>query len=303
MLAKNTPFYAIIAIGLIIATLDARATLPPTTHASTTAVRGVPSALKRTWKTTTIAFIGPLPVETQKQQITAMLLSTDEETALLPAVDQPDIRPHQRTISDNVLRALPAGCRDNLRHFYVDYEQPKQRGLGGKSTIIIDGGAGDEEFAALLTHECGHVIHGNLQGGVLGSASAFRDGKQVFNSDAPVVAFFSISWESENVMRQGMKKVDFASGYAQSDAFEDFAETFALYILHHDAFLERAADNVVLRRKLAWMEREFPSAKNALGGSAYHWDGIVPWDVTKLPYTLYFPHEPLSRADHPVAPL
>lgn len=206
---------------------------------------------------------------------------------LLAAVDHDDIKAHHRALADAVLRALPADCRTHLRNFYVKYADVKQRGLGGKTTIIIDGTAPDAEFAALLVHECGHVTHANLHGNPQSGESPFRDGKAAIYNDAPITSFFAISWMTEGVLKQDAnKKTDFVSGYAQSDAFEDFAETFAMYILHRQALRERAATSPAIAAKLAWMEAHLPIAENILGESAYTWNKQVPWDVTKLPYRL-----------------
>ncbi len=207
-------------------------------------------------------------------------------SALLAAVNQPGINAHHQKLADSVLRAIPAPCRTHLKNFYVQYDTMKQRGLGGKTTVIIDGTAPDEEFVGLLVHECGHVTHANMLGSVSSGESAFRDGKSIFYNDSAIVSFFSISWTTETIRTYASKDADFASGYGKSDAFEDFAETFALYILHRDAFEERAQTNTAMAKKLAWMEANFPIAENVLGTDQYSWDKKVPWDVTKLPYAL-----------------
>ncbi len=208
-----------------------------------------------------------------------------ETPSLLPVVQQKSIRENQQKIADAVLRRLPAGCRDNLKNFYVLYNNPKQRGLGGKSTIILDGTPKDTEFAALLVHECGHVIHANMQGNSKSGLSLFKDGKDTFAKDSPVVSFFAISWMQSNIMKKDLTKEDFVSGYAQSDVFEDFAETFATYVLQRPSMVERAKTNSVIAAKLAWMETNLPLADDVLGTAQYSWDKVVPWDSTKLAYS------------------
>lgn len=205
---------------------------------------------------------------------------------LLSVVDKADITLHHRELADATLRALPSGCRDNLRNFFVQYKDVKNRGLGGKTTIIIAGNVPDTEFVGLLTHECAHVIHSNLMGTSAGKKTTFVDGKDVFMSDSPIVGFFGISWNEENVLRAGATDNDFVSGYADSDAFEDFAETFAMYILHRDAFEVRAKTNPSIAAKLTWMKQNLPTSDDLLGNSTYKWEKNVPWDVTKLPIVL-----------------
>lgn len=216
----------------------------------------------------------------------ASILQQNTSPALLPAVVQADITPHHQKLADSVLRTLPSGCRDHLQNFYVQYSNVKSRGLGGKTTIIIAGNVPDEEFVGLLVHECGHVIHSNMTGTDSSSVSAFSDGNTPFYTDSPSVSFFSINWMKEGILKANATKKDFISGYAQSDVFEDFAETFAMYILHRSAFEERALTNPSIAAKLEWMNTNLPTGGNILGTSRYTWDSVVPWDVTKLAYTL-----------------
>lgn len=205
---------------------------------------------------------------------------------LLAVVDQPDIKEHHRILADRLLRTLPSLCRDNLKNFYVQYDPKKQRGLGGKTTIMVDGTAGDAEFLSLITHECGHVMHGNLLGNSRTGQSAFHDGSDTFAADSAAAAFFSISWTSERILKAEAVSKDFASGYAASDAFEDFAETFTLYVMHRNAFREQAKHSTAMARKLQWMEIFAQVPENSLGFSGYSWSGTVPWDATRLSLTL-----------------
>lgn len=231
--------------------------------------------------------VSPVPSNfKRKRPVGAWLLASMQQSspsALLAIVNQSEILPHQRNVADTVLRTLPSACRNHLQHFVVVYKDVQARGLGGKTTIVIDGTVADREFMGLLAHECGHVIHGNLLGGAASGASGFRDGNDVFFRDSPAAAFFAVSWASERVMKAGLVDKDFVSGYAKSDAFEDFAETFTLFALHRSAMREQAKQSPVVAAKLQWMEIFLPLPENALGQSTYAWNGGVPWDATKLP--------------------
>ncbi|HVW66241.1 MAG TPA: hypothetical protein VHA78_00750 [Candidatus Peribacteraceae bacterium] len=210
--------------------------------------------------------------------------SSEGSTALLPIVAQADIHPDQQTLANDVLERLPSLCRDNLKNFYVLYQGATQRGLGGKTTIIIDGHAVGNEFVGLMVHECGHVIHGNLLGDITSGASNFTDGNDVFAKDSPAAAFFSISWSTPNVMKAGLTKKDFVSGYAQTNCFEDFAETFTGYVLERPWMETRAKSDPIIAAKLQWMEANLPLPANLLGTGTEQWTGTVPWDATKLAY-------------------
>lgn len=205
---------------------------------------------------------------------------------LLPVVDQEDITHSQRIIADNTLRALPSQCRDNLRTFYVNYEpNPKHRGLGGADTIIIAGLVPDHEFRALLIHECGHVVDlGGFRGTPSAGITEFFDGNEPIYANDPSIAFYRISWNSATQRKSTGSKADFVSGYAMTDPFEDFAESFAYYVLQRQQFAKLAKKNAVLGAKFAWFERYIGSMEIAAVGK--HVRGAKePWDVTKLPYT------------------
>jgi hypothetical protein len=205
-------------------------------------------------------------------------------STLLAVVDQPSFTEEHRVLSDKVLRTLPSYCREHLANYYIVYQDAKQRGLGGKSTIILDGSVPAEEFVGLLVHECAHVTHGNMSGNATSGKSAFKDGNQIFYNDSPMAAFFSISWMTESVLRANAKSEDFVSGYAKSNAFEDFAETFAMYVLQYDAFATRAKTNTAINAKLQWMETYLPMPEDSLGKGVYIPEKKVPWDVTRLPF-------------------
>lgn len=210
----------------------------------------------------------------------------DPSPVIHPAVDQPMITEHHQRLATAVLNALPSGCRDHLQNFSVLYQGATRRGLGGKTTIILDGSVPDAEFVALLTHECGHVISGNLLGSADTAATLFRDGGDVFYENSPVVAFWRISWTTATTKLSVAHDSDFVSGYAKSDAFEDFAETITAYALQRDMLRDRAEDNAALAAKLQWMETYLPLPEDPLGNGAATWTGTVPWDTTRLPYAL-----------------
>ena len=217
--------------------------------------------------------------------VAAAIAAQPAAPEILPVVDQPTITENHKKIATEVLNALPAGCRDNLQTFVVLYSGATRRGLGGKTTIILDGSVPDEEFAALLVHECGHVIHGNMLGSPTAGQTAFADGPYPFYADSPMVAFWNVSWKS-TAKRKAGKDADFVSGYAKSDPFEEFSETFAAYVLQRDTLKERAKDNDAIAAKLFWMDVHMAVPDDAIGNGTASWDGTVPWDVTKQPLTL-----------------
>jgi hypothetical protein len=240
--------------------------------AATRAVR-VASALKRRRAAPMVASVIAVP-------------PTPKAPAYVASVDVPGITDNHKKIATNVLGSLPSGCRDNLQNFSVIYKGATRRGLGGKTTIILDGSVPDDEFAALLVHECAHVIHANMPGTASSGDSGYRDGNVVFYNDSAMVAYWNLSWTATGAKKHGAKDADFASGYAKSNQYEDFAEAFALYALQPDAFAARAKNNAVMAAKLAWMQANLPMQYEILGDGSDAGSGAVPWDVTKLAFLL-----------------
>ncbi|MBU0766973.1 hypothetical protein KKF55_04305 [Patescibacteria group bacterium] len=204
---------------------------------------------------------------------------------LLPIVDQEDILLRHRILANEVLRSLPQGCVSQLKTFYVRYDNPSRRGLAGKTTIILSGKVADDEFKALLIHEFGHITDlGCMQGKDSHRPSSFKDGAEVIYMDDPSVSFYSISWLDSETKRQGAKDEDFVSGYSSWDPFEDFAESFAYFLLQKDAFKERSRTNPVIAAKYRWMQQNVFDTVSDVATGEHEWTGEVPWDVTKLAY-------------------
>lgn len=205
---------------------------------------------------------------------------------LLASVDQPDIRPEHRTLADKVLRILPPHCKENLRNFYVNYD-PKNtsRGLGGATTVIVTGLVPDKEFMALVIHECGHITDlGGLFGSSQAGVSEFYDGPTPIYNDDPSVEFYRVSWASPQTKKKGVKSSDFVSGYAATDAFEDFAESFAYFALQRADFERLAKKNPALKAKYDFLASSVFPGTSPVSDGKYKRISEVPWDTTKLPW-------------------
>jgi hypothetical protein len=206
---------------------------------------------------------------------------------LLAVLDQPNIEMNHKLIANDVLMALPETCRNTLKKFYVRYEKPEHRGLAGKSVMILDGTVPDTEFRALFVHESGHNWDlGCLTGNADSGKSAFSDGDEAIYKDDPSLGFYQISWLTSEVQRSSTHKEDFVSGYASYNIFEDFAESFAYFVLQNDQFAARALENEALARKYVFIRDtifngQIPNL--ATGKSVYK--GKAPWDSTKLAYS------------------
>lgn len=217
-----------------------------------------------------------------KQKVTP-----DAAGALLPVVVQKDVRLEHQILADQVLRALPSYCRNNLKNFYVNYEpKPASRGLGGASTMIITGNVPAIEFGALIVHECGHVADlGGIKGTKESGVSAFIDGSTPIYNNDPSVAFYSLSWKDANTRKLNTTEADFVSGYSTADAFEDAAETFAFFALQKEEFARLAKSNAILKAKYDYMDQVvFKNQPSIATGKYVRSTTRAPWDVTLLPY-------------------
>mgnify|MGYP001942637078 CR=1 FL=1 len=62
-------------------------------------------------------------------------------------------------------------------------------------------------------------------------------------------AFYEISWKNTKVIIPWQTQSDFVSGYAMTNKYEDFAESFTYYILHNDDFLRKTLSSKQLSEK------------------------------------------------------
>lgn len=198
---------------------------------------------------------------------------------------QSDIPPAKRELLADALQALPTRCQPVLKNIYVKTSKEVERGMAGAESMVLNGDIDDVQLRAVFIHEFGHITDlGCLTGNESSGKSAFKDGSKPVYNDDPSVAFYAISWKNEKAKRSGVSKADFVSGYASWDPFEEFAETYAYYVLQYDAFVARAQKNDALRQKLAWMEANvFNGYERPAEGKASA-KGGPPWDVTLLPY-------------------
>ncbi len=79
-----------------------------------------------------------------------------------------------------------------------------------------------------------------------------------------------------------MTSASFASGYAATNQYEDFAEAFTLYVFHNKAFAERAKKSPVLQQKYDFMTRSVFG--EYFKNTSYELNPLPStlWDVTKI---------------------
>lgn len=102
-------------------------------------------------------------------------------------------------------------------------------------------------------------------------------------------AFTRLSWQTDDIKKPDAQLIDFVSGYALTNSYEDFAESVTFYLLFERDFYERAQKSEILMQKYQYIHKKvFGSdasapvsyASGAL--AAYHWDTTrIPFDQKK----------------------
>lgn len=209
---------------------------------------------------------------------------------LLSVVDHEDIKPADRVFLDKVLRRLPATCRDNLRHIVVRYPKAGEkipRAQATSSSIVIRGGMSKMETAAVITHECGHIVDlGELKGTHRAGESRYPDGHVATYNNDESVRFYSLSWQNSTKRRWDAAKTHFASQYAKHDPFEDFAEWFTLYALQQETAKALAESDEVMARKYDFMKKYVFSEWEPPASEDLKLGKKRVWDITKMAHQL-----------------
>lgn len=165
-------------------------------------------------------------------------------------------------------------------HLVLDTERLEPRGqVVGNKLILATSVPSDSERLKVFVHELGHIIDiFYLKKGLL--------------SD-PSDDFYTISWESFNTKKKGQKIANFVSGYALSNKYEDFAESFTFYVFHNEDFALRAKTDPILARKYDFFRSRVFQDDVFVGTSfgtellkEYHWD-ITKVSVDTKKYFYY----------------
>ncbi len=219
--------------------------------------------------------------------VVTVVTGSSSSSSIAPRTAGSALQPEQAKAIEEIATYLPTQCKGIIRNLYVRYDHPEQRGLGGKTTVIISGNLPLTEFRAVLVHEVlGHAMDlGCLTGTQSSGPTPYKDGGDQMYRDDPSINFYRLSWATSKTRLPESQDGDFVSSYARTDAFEDLAETVTFYMFQREEFRRIAKHNALLAAKLRWIETvAYPSAQNyALG--TYQWNSTdIPWDTTMLQY-------------------
>jgi len=222
-------------------------------------------------------------VVTQNKSVLSLNFSTrnmGDESVFLNSIKTNQI--------ETALGKLPVKQAESVKNIILDYDAQAHRGLGGNSMIILRAvNMTTEEMIGVLVHELGHnVDYAYLKPSDEKQKTVFKDGTLALYESDPSLDFYRISWLSNTQLKKAAGSMDFVSGYALSDPFEDFAESYVYYVLHNKDFKVLATSSEAIYAKYQFMKYQ------VFGGVEFDTgDGLVdketrPWDITVLNYDL-----------------
>ncbi len=127
------------------------------------------------------------------------------------------------------------------------------------------------EYLSVFAHEFAHYVDIYSF-----DAGAFGDESE---------DFYDISWESTSIVKPGQIQSNFVSGYAMTNKYEDFAESFTYYTLHNDDFWKKSQGNSILKQKYDFFAQTLYSQWEFID-TDFSQDNVIRsyyWDITKLP--------------------
>lgn len=209
------------------------------------------------------------------QYPTAYNLSSIPEVFQTPVRVQ--VKPEKSTMPQwypTTIDTVLAGTyfRDVLWSFplTVDLSRVSPRGQMSNESVTLSGRMkSTSEMAKVLVHELAHMVDIYFL-------------KQRWKTPDPSKDFYAISWSEPTVIRSGITAKSFASGYAATNQYEDFAEAFTLYVFHNTTFAERAKNNPVLQKKYDFLR--YRVLGDYFIGTNFEQNPLPEslWDVTKI---------------------
>jgi hypothetical protein len=106
--------------------------------------------------------------------------------------------------------------------------------------------------------------------------------RAVFSLDDKSLKFYRISRKSENQKKPSSTILDFVSGYWLTNPFEDFAESFNMYIFHNELFKKMAMESKSLQKKFKFFYNLFSWQYLESYDTNKFRPNFRPWDSTNF---------------------
>ncbi|MDD5212906.1 MAG: putative zinc-binding metallopeptidase [Candidatus Gracilibacteria bacterium] len=173
----------------------------------------------------------------------------------------------ESSLFDNVFRDKISGVETDL---YAEKADVRGKMKNRAIHIFAPEAMKKSEFLSVYIHELGHYI------------DIYILEKDIIGDDSD--NFYNISWKSVKTLKAGAKGEDFVSGYSMTNKYEDFAESFAYYVLHNKSFLIKAEKNDKLEQKYRFFSKyvfidgQFKDTSFATNDKIKDYY----WDITKI---------------------
>jgi len=202
-------------------------------------------------------------------------------------VDQSKLSDIKRWVRTSILN-LPEEHTNALQDLKVRNQYHVSRGLANHEKIILNTSTiqNRDEMISVFIHELGHLVDLSVLSGDRGRLSNFKDDGKTIRLSDPSVGFYEISWETSTKRKKDADRRDFVSGYAMTNVFEDFAESYLFYRLHGDKFRRIMSQSEALRKKYDFLkEKVFNGEEFQTDHTDTTFVHNTIWDATLLPLT------------------
>jgi hypothetical protein len=168
----------------------------------------------------------------------------------------------------------------SIRTIVITGESLERRGYAGEDIIVIKDNISDQEFRNVFIHEMAHTIDLGFLNTPSENKSPFKDNGKFISHLDKSTSFYGICWKNEEQSK--CQRDDFISGYAMTNIFEDFAESFLFYVNYHDTFISMAEKNPLLRAKYQFLHHTIFNKNTFPQNKVFALNTKQPWDMTKL---------------------
>jgi len=190
---------------------------------------------------------------------------------------------HFHKLWERILKMFNIYIKDDFVLYIDDYWSEEPRGKMSWNSIKINVYSLDneQEFISVMIHEIWHIID---------IYYLTRENWRDLSQD-----FYNISWLSANEKRKGANIDDFVSWYWRSNKYEDFWESFTLFVLWNKMMKELAQENKIIEEKYNFIYNLFENTwfnMKYFENQYFIWDYkdyLSPnnddnrvWDITKL---------------------
>jgi len=200
--------------------------------------------------------------------------------------DQMQLETTKQIILDT-FEMLPPKHIQSIKKIELKNQEHVSRGLANTKKITLHTKAmqTNDEIKAVLIHEIAHIVDLNTLTGNSPKKSNFLHGSDAIKADDPSIKFYKISWESNTKKKKENNPGDFVSGYAATNPFEDFAESYLFYRMHGEKFRKTATTNSILQKKYDFLKKEIFQNQEFQKNIPIPQTKIIAWDITKLPFS------------------